>query len=67
MPVRHVTRSGTDRRKFDLSANAPIEMERRWNKDRRSRVANEEDEIYDPDWEVSDGDLDEYNRIALDD
>jgi len=66
MFVQHVTRSGIDRRKFDLSASTSIEKERRWNKDRRSLVVNE-DERYDPDWEAGDGDLDEYAKIALDD
>ena len=66
MSVQHVTRSASDRRKFDMSANAAIEKERRWNKDRRSLVVNE-DELYDPDWEVGDSDLAEYARIALDD
>ena len=66
MSVHHVTRNASDRRKFALPAAAPIEKERRWNKDRRCLVVNE-DELYDPDWEVNDGDLAEYARIALDD
>ena len=66
MSVHHVTRSASDRRKFDLPAATPIDKERRWNRDRRRLVVNE-DELYDPDWEVGDGDLTEYARIALDD
>lgn len=66
MSVHHVTRSSSDRRKFDMSATTAIEKERRWNRDRRSLLVNE-DELYDPDWEVGDGDLAEYARIALDD
>ena len=66
MSVHHVARSSNDRRRFALSAATPVEKERRWNKDRRSLVVNE-DELYDPDWEVSDGDLAEYARIAQDD
>lgn len=65
MPIQHVTRNGSDRRKFDLSANKHIEKERRWNRDRRSPVANE-DELYDPDWEL-DSELNENGRIALND
>jgi hypothetical protein len=61
----HVAGSGIARRKVDLSAIA-IGKERRWNKDRRSPEVNE-DQLYDPDWEEVDGELDEYSKIALDD
>ena len=66
MPVQHVARNGIDRRRFNLSATTPVEKEQRWNKDRRSSVVDE-DELLDPDWEVTDGDLDENDKIALDD
>ena len=52
MPVQHDRRSCTDRRRFDLSLFAPIELERRWNKDPRKFVADEED-LYEPDWDAS--------------
>ena len=42
MRVQHECRSGEDRRKFDLAAIAPIPVNRRWTKDQRSYVVDEE-------------------------
>jgi hypothetical protein len=40
-----------------------LEKERRWNKDRRFPM--DEDESYDPDWEIVDTDPDLYSRFSL--
>ncbi len=54
MPVQHERRSGADRRRFDLSLFAPIGLERRWNKDPRRSVVNEDEEdLYEPDWDAA--------------
>ena len=55
MPVQHENRSGKERRSFDISFALPREIERRWNKDQRHTITDEE-ELYDPDWEASDAD-----------
>lgn len=56
MPVQHENRSGKERRSFAMSSALPREIERRWNKDQRHSMVDEE-EFYDPDWEASDADL----------
>jgi hypothetical protein len=56
MPVQHENRRGKERRSFAMSYALPRELERRWNKDQRHSVVDEE-ELYDPDREASDADL----------
>ncbi len=62
MPVQHENRCGKDRRRFNLSAFTVLEKERRWNKDRR-RSADDEDELYDPDWDALE--LDQESRAGM--
>lgn len=52
MPVQHERRSGFDRRRFNLSSVAPMGVERRWHKDPRRSVQDEDDQ-YEPDWDMS--------------
>ena len=47
MPIQRDSRSGQDRRKFDLSSVRNIEKERRWNKDPRGSMVDDADELYD--------------------
>jgi len=56
MPVQHEKRRGEERRSFDISSALLRDVERRWNKDQRHFVVDEE-ELYDSDWDVSDADL----------
>ena len=46
MRAQDETRTGRDRRLFDLNSISPIEVNRRWVKERRSYVVDE-NEIYD--------------------
>jgi len=62
MAVQQQYRSGKERRVFDMSSAMPTEKERRWNKDRR--FMGDEDELYDPDWEVLEEDLELYTHIS---
>ncbi len=64
MPVHHENRSGNDRRKFNMSSVTTIARERRWNRDRRRTVANEE-ELYDTEWELSEADLEPGANLAV--
>ena len=66
MAVQHESRSGTDRRKFNLHLKPGSLADRRWHKDQRAPVMND-DSLYNPDWEVSDSDLEAYAKISLDD
>ena len=63
MPVQHESRRKKDHRKIDL-ASAALAAEPRWNKDVHSSVWDE-DKLYDPDWEISDADLETYVDISL--
>jgi hypothetical protein len=56
MPVQRENRGGKERRNVDMSSVLPREIERRWNKDQRRAVVDEE-ELLDPDREASDADL----------
>lgn len=51
MPSQHAIRRSRDRRTFDL-ASSSIEKERRWNKDPRGHLFDD-DELYDADWETA--------------
>ncbi len=66
MTVQHENRSGKDRRSVELYFMPSTFIDRRWHKDPRL-PARDEDDVYDPDWEISDGELEEYTRISLDD
>ena len=66
MPVQHENRSGKERRSVGMSSASPREIERRWNKDQRHSVVDEE-ELYDPDWEPSDADLEPSAEDSLSD
>jgi len=66
MPVQHENRSGKERRSVDMSSVLPREIERRWNKDQRHSAVDEE-ELYDPDWELSDADLESPAEDSLGD
>jgi len=62
MAVQQQYRSGKERRVFDMSSAMPTEKERRWNKDRR--FMGDDNELYDPDWEVLEEDLESYTHIS---
>jgi hypothetical protein len=62
MAVQQQYRSGKERRTFDMSSALPTEKEQRWNKDRR--FTGDEDELYDPDWEVLEEELEPYTHMA---
>jgi len=66
MTNQRENRSGTDRRKSNLYSNSAAMTDRRWHRDPRNPVLDD-DSLYDPDWEVSDSDLEAYARISLDD
>ena len=42
MRVQHECRTGQDRRQFDLASISPIPVNRRWTKDQRSYVVEED-------------------------
>ncbi len=46
MRTQHENRTGRNRRQFDLTSMSPIGVDRRWKKDQRSNVVDE-DEMYD--------------------
>lgn len=66
MIVQHENRSGKDRRSVELYLRPSTFIDRRWHRDPRAR-AMDEDDVYDPDWEISDGELEQYAKISLDD
>lgn len=66
MTVQHESRSGKDRRMFDLYSKSATLHDRRWHRDRRNPMIDEDD-VYEPDWEISDSELEEYARIPPDD
>lgn len=43
MRIQHEYRTGLDRRRQDVIALAPLGIDRRWTKDQRSHVINEDD------------------------
>ena len=47
-----------------MSSVTTIARERRWNRDRRRTVANEE-ELYDTEWELSEADLEPGANLAV--
>jgi len=63
MPVRHELRSGKDRPMVDLSSDSVAPLEPLLTK---SRYGTEEDEdsLYEPDWELTDKDLEIYVDIS---
>jgi hypothetical protein len=66
MTIQHESRNSTDRRKNNLYSRSAALTDRRWHSDRRSPMIDD-DSLYDPDWEVSDSDLEAYAKISLDD
>lgn len=66
MTNQYKDRSSTDRRKLKPSPKSAGMADRRWCQDPRSPVLDD-DRLYDPDWDVSDADLEAYARISLDD
>ena len=66
MTAQQENRSGRDRRKSDHFSKASGMHDRRWNKDPRSSVIDEDD-VYDPDWDISDAELEAFARLSLDD
>ena len=66
MPVRHELRSGNNHPKVNPTSNAAAPPEPRWSS---SRYGSEEDEdkLYDPDWEIADTDLEPYINISIND
>lgn len=43
MRIQHEYRTGVDRRRQDVIALAPLGIDRRWTKDQRSHVIDEDD------------------------
>jgi hypothetical protein len=64
--IEYEGRSGTDHRKFNLYSKSAAMTDRRWHKDPRSPVMDD-DSLNDPDWEVSDSDLEAYVKTSPDD
>ena len=67
MPVQHESRRGKNRRTVDLPSTSTLQKERRWKKDLRSSVVDDDDELYDPDWEASEADLETYVDLSAQD
>jgi len=64
MPVRHELRSGNNHPKVNRTSNSATPLEPRSSKSRFGSVENE-DEVYEPDWEITDTDLATYIDISL--
>lgn len=64
MRVRQKSRSATDP---EPSITLPVDADRHGKKEQR-KSEEAEDDVYDPDWEVSDADLEEFEKLShLDD
>ena len=65
MPVRHELRSGKDRPMvdLDLSSDSVAPLEPLWIKNRYGSEGDE-DSLYEPDWELTDKDLEIYVDIS---
>jgi len=66
MPVRHELRSGNNHPKVNPTSNATAPLEPRWSKDQYGSE-EDDDKLYDPDWEIADTDLESYIDISLND
>ena len=64
MPARHELRSGNNHPKVNRSSNSEAPPEPRSSKGRFGSV-EDEDDVYEPDWEITDSDLAEYIDISL--
>jgi len=62
MPARHEIRSGKDRPKIDASSNAKAPLESALRKYSLGS-SEDEDKLYEPDWEITDTDLGPYIDI----
>jgi len=63
MPARHEIRNGKDRPKVNLSSKSKASSEPAWSKHSYG-FSEEEDTLYDPDWEIADSDLGPYIDIS---
>jgi hypothetical protein len=64
MPVRHEIRSGKDRPKTSVSSSSKSPPEPVWSK-RSYGSSEDDDKLYEPDWEIADTDLGPYIDISL--
>jgi len=64
IPVRHEFRSGNNHPKVNRTSNSAVPLESISNKSRFGSV-EDEDEAYEPDWEITDSDLATYIDISL--
>ena len=62
MPIRHEIRTSKVRPKTNLPANSKILLEPKWSK---HPYGSNEDEVYEPDWEIENTDLETYINISL--
>ena len=66
MPIRHELRSGNNFPKVNPTVNPTVPLEPRWS---LGQYGSEEDEdkLYDPDWDIADTDLESYIDISQND
>ena len=65
MSVRHELRSGNNHPKPNRRAsNSAAPLESRWSKNQYGS-AEDEDKLYEPDWEIADTDLTAYIDMSL--
>lgn len=66
MPIRHEIRNSKIRPKTNLPASSEIPPEPKWSKN-PYEYDSDEDEVYEPDWEIENTDLETYIDISLQD
>ena len=64
MPVRHELRSGNNHPKVNRTSDSAARPEPRLSKSQFGSV-EDEDEVSEPDWEITDSDLATYIDISL--